>query len=181
MEEALRLFNTNLLKMNKFNWSNLLSHPSEVVRVDELLRNKQIELDKFTHDLEGWTEVSAQEVLEHKRLVYRMRCYLHISANNFFNCRIMSTESYKNLKESNNFMNVPNFISRPEDSLSILTATTPDQFWLIMSTAFDRQNSLKFYRKIIASILGESYTREEKEIMIEIIIKNCDFRIEDEY
>jgi len=64
--------------------------------------------------------------------------------------------------------------------LAILTATTPNQFWLIMSTTFDRENSLKFYKKIISCVLGQHYTCEEKEIMIDIIIKNCDFSIEND-
>ena len=180
MEEALRLYNTNLVKMHQFNWQNLLSHPSEFIRVDEVLRCKQIELEQFTENIQGWTEVAAQEILEHKRLLYRIRCYLHISASSFFNCRIMSMESLENLKQSNNFANIPDFLKSHEDSFSILTSSTPDQFWLIMSTAFDRQNTLKFYKKTISSILGDRYSCDEKEIMIDIIIKHCDFKIENE-
>jgi hypothetical protein len=164
--------------MHQFNWSNLLSHPSEIIRVDEMLRNKQIELNNFKDDTKGWTKVAAQEILEHKRLIHRIRCYLHISATTFFNCRIMSEEALENLKENNNLVNFQDFIFNPQDSLNILTASTSDEFWLIMSTAFDRQNTLKFYVKIISSILGQRYTKEEKDIMIDIIIKNCDFKIE---
>ena len=89
-------------------------------------------------------------------------------------------ESLENLKQSNNFANIPDFLKSHEDSFSILTSSTPDQFWLIMSTAFDRQNTLKFYKKTISSILGDRYSCDEKEIMIDIIIKLCDFKIENE-
>ena len=86
--------------MQQFNWTNLLSHPSEIIRVDEVLRHKQIELQKFSECVDGWTKIAAQEVLEHKRLIYRMRCYLHISAITYFNHPVMSRESLKDLKSS---------------------------------------------------------------------------------
>lgn len=165
--------------MQQFNWTNLLSHPSEIIRVDEVLRHKQIELQTFSEGIDGWTKIAAQEVLEHKRLIYRMRCYLHISAITYFNHPVMSRESLKDLKDSKN-LHGSNYISNKEDSLAILTATTPNQFWLIMSTTFDRENSLKFYKKLISCVLGQHYTCEEKEIMIDIIIKNCDFSIEND-
>jgi hypothetical protein len=47
-----------------------------------------------------------------------------------------------------------------------------------MSTSFDRQNTINFFKKMIFEILGEHYTKEEKEIMSQIVIKKCDFIIE---
>jgi len=174
----MHLYNTNLLRMRQFNWSNILSHPSEFIRIDETLRLKQIELNQFTDTIPGWTLVAAQENLDHKRLIYRMRCYLHIAGINYFGHSMLSHEEYQNLKESNSFETGNEFIKCPEDNLAILTRSTPTKFWLIMSTSFDRQNTINFFKKMIFEILGEHYTKEEKEIMSQIVIKKCDFIIE---
>jgi hypothetical protein len=178
MEEAMRLYNTNLLRMRQFNWSNILSHPSEFIRIDETLRLKQIELNQFTDTIPGWTLVAAQENLDHKRLIYRMRVYLHIAGTNLFGHPILSREEFHNLKRSNNFETGIEYIKSPEDNLEILTSSTPTKFWLIMSTSFDRLNTINFFKKMIFEILGTQYTKAEKELMSEIVIKRCDFMIE---
>ena len=164
--------------MGQFNWANILSHPSEFVRIDEVLRQKQIELNRFTDTIPGWSEVAAQANLDHKRLIYRMRCYLNISGGSWFGSQILSWEEYKNLKASNNWETGDDYCTCEEDKLAVLTASTADQFWLIMSTAFDKQNTINFYKKMASAILGNHYTPEERVIMAEIIYKHCDFMIE---
>ena len=174
----MRLYNTNLLRMRQFNWANILAHPSEFIRIDESLRIKQIELNQFNDIMPGWTLVAAQENLDHKRLIYRMRCYLHIAGINYFGHSMLSHEEYQNLKTSNSFETGNEFIRCSSENLAILTRSTSTKFWLIMSTSFDRQNTVNFFKRMVFAILGEHYTQEDKEIMSEIVINKCDFIIE---
>jgi len=164
--------------MQQFNWSNILSHPSEFTRIDECLRLKQLELNQFSNTIPGWSLVAAQENLDHKRLLYRMRCYLHIAGTNYFGCSILSREEHQNLRESNSFDTGEEFISSPEENLAVLTSSTPSKFWLIMSTSFDRLNTINFFKKIIVEVFGKHYSQEEKELLAEIVINRCDFMIE---
>jgi hypothetical protein len=164
--------------MGQFNWDNILSHPSEFVRIDEVLRQKQIELNRFTDKIPGWSLVSAQANLDHKRLIYRMRCYLNIAGGSWFGSQILSLEEYKNLKSSNNWETGDDYVTCEEENLEVLTSSTAVQFWLIMSTAFDKQNTINFFKKMTSAILGNQYTQEERVIMAEIVFKHCDFMIE---
>jgi hypothetical protein len=165
--------------MRQFNWTNILSHPSEFTRVDEALRVKQLELNQFTDTIPGWTIVAAQENLEHKRLIYRMRCYLNIAGTKLFGHSILSFQEYQNLRASNNFETGDDYVKRPEDNLACLTSSTQNQFWLIMSTSFDRLNTIKFYKKMIFAILSCNYSPEERRAMADIVVTRCDFMIED--
>jgi hypothetical protein len=165
----------NHVTTDKVNWKNLLNYPSEFIRIDEQLRLKQLELNGFDENTLGWTKVSGQCNLEHKRLIYSMRCYLHINGCHHFNTPIMSRTEYLELKAS--FREKDNYTNPSENNLAPITSVTQDEFLLIVSTSSDKGSTEKFYIRLIETILGKNISQAEKDNIIPIIMKNCVFTV----
>ena len=172
--ENLELYDLKL-KIDQFNWKNLLHHPSEFIRIDEMLRLKQTELCKFNRATFGWTFVAAQENLEHQRLIYRMRCYLSITGTNMFRAPILSLGEYANLKRS--FPETEDFLTSNDKKFALLTGSNSDEFWLVLSTACDRRNTIEFYKKLISEVLADDYNQQDKQQMIDVTVNHCDFHV----
>ena len=90
MDRAFERLANNRLRTDQFNWKSLLCHPSEIIRIDEQLRLKQLELGDFNERTPGYNLIAAQTNLEHKRLLYSMRCYLAICGFSFFRMPVFS-------------------------------------------------------------------------------------------
>jgi hypothetical protein len=173
MDYAFEKLANQRLKTDQYNWKSLLSHPSEIIRIDEQLRFKQFELRDFNEQTPGYNFIAAQTNLEHQRLIFSMRCYLAICGYSFFRIPVFSHEEFQRLK--NSFIDRANF--KIEQSFIELTAHE-DDFWLIMQTACDKSNSEKFYKKIMGEVLSYyQFPQEQKEIMMETIIQKCCFTV----
>ena len=167
------------IKMDLIKWKNLLTHPSEFVRIDEQLRLKQIELFAFNDTVDGWTKISAQENLEHQRLLYSMRCYLSITCNSIFSVNMLSKGEFQSLKHS--FIDRDNIITAEDQDYATLNALSQNEYWLILTLSSDRYNTERIYRKIIGKII-QSYEPlldyHLKENLIETIVKKCFFTVQ---
>ena len=75
---------TMKLDISMVNWANIYQHPSELVRLDEILKLKQNHLKSQTCTNPGWTLPAANEITESKRMVNNMRCFLHQQALHCF-------------------------------------------------------------------------------------------------
>jgi hypothetical protein len=172
--------NPQQTNMDQLNWSYILTHPSEFVRLDEHLRLKQIELDGFHSRMVGWTKISAQENLEHRRMIYSMRCYLSITCTNRFGVSMLSESEYESLK--NSFNDRDNFISENEKKYETLNNLSYNEYYLILKMASDRQQTERIYRKLLGKLLDEFEEFDDdqfnKEAVTETIIKKCFFTIE---
>jgi|SanBayMetagenome_1026888.scaffolds.fasta_scaffold26957_1 hypothetical protein len=174
MEMAFEKMAKQSLRTDQFNWRNLLTHPSEFVRVDEQLRLKQLELNDFNELTPGYNLVAAQTHLEHQRLLYSMRCYLSISGMNFFNIPIVSANEFQSLK--NSFVDRENYLTELNDFIEI--SKNEDEFWLIMQTSTDKINSEKFFKKIMSEVLSNYYiSKDEKEKVMDVVINKCHFTV----
>jgi hypothetical protein len=165
--------------MNSLNWNYILTHPSEIVRLDEHLRLKQIELDGFNRRITGWTKVAAQEHLEHQRLIYSLRCYLAITCKNLFDISMLSRHEYDSLK--NSFFDRDNYLTENDRQQETLNHLSYNEYYLILLTASDRNKTERIYRKLLGKLMDElTYCDEsfKKEDLIETIIKRCFFTLE---
>ena len=150
-----------------------MNHPSEFVRVDEKLRMKQLELGDFNEQTPGYNLVAAQTHLEHQRLIYSMRCYLAIAGMNFFNVPIVSAHEFQNLK--NSYVDRDNFVTESDNFIEL--SNTEDEFWLIMQTTTDKNNSEKFFKKIMSEFLSCYPLLDDKEKMMDTVINCCRFTL----
>jgi len=174
MDRAFERLANQRLRTDQFNWKSLLCHPSEIIRIDEQLRLKQLELGDFNERTPGYNLITAQTNLEHKRLLYSMRCYLAICGFSFFRMPVFSHEEHQRLR--NSFVDRPNFETRQNSFIEL--TTNEDDFWLIMQTACDKQNSEKFYKKIMGEVLSYyQFPHEQKEHMMDVIIQKCRFTV----
>lgn len=165
--------------MDQLNWSYILTHPSELIRLDEHLRLKQIELDEFHSRIEGWTRIAAQEHLEHQRLLYSMRCYLSITCTNRFGTLMLSRGEYEALK--NSFFDRDNLLSENDKQYETLNYLSHNEYYLILKMASDRTNTERIYRKLLGKLLDEMDECDDqfkKDTMIDTIIKRCLFTVE---
>jgi hypothetical protein len=135
---------------------------------------KQLELGDFNERTRGYTLCAAQTNLEHQRLIYSMRCYLAIAAMNFFHIPVMSANDFIDLK--NSFVDKANFI---EDSKNFIElSNTDDRFWLLMRTTSDKNNSEKFFKKIMSEVLSRYHIpKEERDEITKIVIQKCYFTV----
>ena len=85
------------------NWKNLLTHPSELVRLDEQLKINFKQLSKFFPGTPGWTYDSFKILLQHKKMILNVRCFIVLFATEYFQYNIHSEEELYLLKaECNN-------------------------------------------------------------------------------
>lgn len=169
--------------MDLINWQNLLTHPSEFIRIDEQLRLKQISLANFNDRIEGWNKVAGQENLEHQRMIYSMRCYLSMTGTNLFGVQMLSRGEYQALKRS--FVDRENILTETDQDYANLNVMSQNEYWLILNQAMDRCNTERFYRKLLRTIIDslvldiqsqdEMYFRER---MIDTIVTKCFFTVE---
>lgn len=162
------------LKTDQFNWKQLLNHPSEFIRIDDKLRLKQLELSDFNEKTPGYNISAAQTHLEHQRLIFNMRCYLIIAATNFFSFPIISANDFRELKRS--FIDKENFVFECGNFVDF--SNTDDRFWLLMQITSDKNNSEKFFKKMLSEIFSfYLIPKEDQEKMIETVIKKCRFNL----
>ena len=149
------------------------------MRIDEQLRLKQIDIQDFNELTPGWTKIAAQEILEHKRLLYSIRCYLSITGTNLFGVPMLSIDEYNSLKCS--FQEKENFLSMGENSFATMTALSQEEVWLLLNVTSDRHNTEGIFKKIISRIIDNYYHNIEyakKENMINTIITKCFFTVQ---
>jgi hypothetical protein len=174
MESALEKITKQTLRIDQFNWKNLVNHPSEFVRLDERLRLKQLELGDFNEFISGYNPVAAQEHLEHQRLLFSMRCYLVITGYNLFRLPIISEREQQSLKES--FTDRENYIADLKNFIEL--SDNENEFWLIMQTTSDKSNTQKFFKRIMSEVLSFfQIDYDDREKMMKLIIERCRFTI----
>ena len=173
MARACRKMANQSLRTDQVNWRNVLSHPSELVRIDEKLRAKQNELLDFDERTPGYNLTAAQTHLEHQRLIFSMRCYVAIVGMNFFHVPILSAHEFNHLKQS--FVDRENYTTDADNFVEI--SSLEDDFWLILETTSDKSNTEKFYKKLMSEFLVFYPFLEDKEKIMEKIIKHCRFMI----
>lgn len=165
------------LNQKLFAWENLYDHPSEFIRIDEVLRQKQLSLSLIQPTNTGWTSTAGLEILEHRKILNRMRCYLNFQGSTAFLCKMLSEREIENLKKST-----------PEQTIAIdedeNRIKSDDELWFLMHANTDKRNTLAFYRVLIEKTidceLGEAQHNlwcSNKEAVIDEIIK-CDFCFE---
>ena len=140
------------IQINAVNWCQIIAHPSEFVRIDEQLRLKYLELSNFVTSTNGWTKMAAQEVLMHKRLIANIRAYLHTTGANLFRTKLFSNAEYEKLIRS--FAFEEDFL-QPRERQPMETLI-PDQVNLVLSTSLDRLNSIRFFEKLVETILQQT-------------------------
>ena len=163
------------LNQKLFAWENLYDHPSEFIRIDEVLRQKQLSLSLIQPTNTGWTSTGGLEILEHIKILNRMRCYLNFQGSATFLCKMLSEREIENLKKSTPEQTID------EDENRI---KSDDELWFLMHAKTDKNNTIAFYRvlieKTIDDNLGEAQHNlwcSNKEAIIDEIIK-CDFCFE---
>ena len=165
--------------MSRVPWKNLVQHQSQFIRLDEQIRMKQFDLSAYNYAVEGWTKVAAQEILEHQRILYKMRCYIHINCCNIFGQPMMSKNEFENMKLS--FRDTDNFLSENEEDETF--NLTPSEISLLYEICKDKTNSVNFFKKLLSVLLDFFHdltmiTPKERNQMIEIIFKRCNFIVE---
>jgi hypothetical protein len=138
--------------------------------MDEQLRLKQISLEDFCQETDGWTLHSAQENLEHKRLLYTMRSYLYHNGCRQFKINILAQNGLQNLRESST--TTQNYIEEHERSFLNLTKMSEKEFMILILESADRSNSMQFYKKLVSEIVGESVENNAKSNIVDAIVKN---------
>lgn len=141
--------------------------------MDEKLRLKQLELGDFNENTPGYNLTAAQTHLEHKRLIYSMRCYLSIAGMNHFHVPILSLQEFQNLQ--NSYVDRENYAVDSENFVEL--SSTEDKFWLILQTTSDKNNSEKFFKKIMSEFLSCYPLLDDKEKLMDTVIKRCRFTI----
>ena len=166
------------MRLDLVNWKNLLTHPSEFVRIDEQLRIKQIELATFDEKIVGWTKIAAQENLEHKRLIYSMRSYISITCYNRFGVSMLSDGEYQALK--NSFVDRENIMTNNDQEYETLHTYSQNEYWLILHLSSDRWATERLYKKFLGKIIEDMDPTVEwfaRENMINTIVKKCFFTV----
>lgn len=172
----------HFLKTDQISWKNIFDYPSEFVRIDEHLRMKQLQLDTFDESTFGWSKMSGQEVLEHKRLVYSMRCYVQIQGCYIFQTALISKKDFECLKES--FREREDYIKTEDSDFLTLTQLENEKLNVLLSTAADRIASENFFRKFIdqvvtrdATLKGHQLELEYKKRIVDTIMTKCRFAL----
>ena len=160
------------LDQTLFNWENLYDHPSEFVRLDEVLREKQLSLTNIPSTRTGWTTIAGAEIEEHRKILNRMRCYLNYQGCTAFLCKILSDKEIESLRS---------FKQTPIDESLFKNKTmikSDDELWFLMHANTDKKNTIAFYRLLIEKTLDDNLGEAQhnlwvsnKEAVIDEVIK----------
>lgn len=161
------------LEFSAVNWDHLLTHPSEFVRVDELLKSKQKELEKFNARVQGWNLTAAKNVLDHKRMILSLRCFLLLNGTMIFNTKMFSDFEYEKLKHDT--AEVDTCCTQNGEIIQKIGFLCKNEFDLILSTSADKINTERFFRKIIFHVLQNDFGACERTKIVDSIIKKCSF------
>ena len=159
----------NFLNIDNVDWKNLLQHQSELVRVDENLKNKQNELKIFTTNVEGWSPLAAQANLEQQRMIYSMRSMLQIFGVLYFNSYIISKCEYIKLNES--FLDRENFAN--EDAYLIVNNLSSMDLIVLINKLKEKIATKQFYKKLFNTLIRKDLNESD----VEEIIKKIQFVI----
>jgi hypothetical protein len=161
------------------NWTRLLHHPSEIVRLDEQLRLKTLNLYSLKERI---FPTLSDQIESHLNLIHNFRCYLYIEATKYFNVQLMSQSQFEEIKtqsaikanEAKSLQAPPH----PQKNFSNMNQKELDLFLLISS---DIKNTENIFKKIIFRFLAENYPVSsfgEKSALANVIMTKCVFSLE---
>ena len=79
--------------MDNINWKSILSHPSEMVRIDEQLRLLQLQLlSDFKEPPFDWTASTEEATCTHLNIIKNFRNAINMFGCHYFNVAILSEE-----------------------------------------------------------------------------------------
>lgn len=148
----------------------MLQHPSELVRVDEKLRAKILELEKINENSFGWSLQAEREIAEHLRMLVNMRVCLMHAASEYFGACILSTSELVQLQDqSSKYVKTLREEQLPCLEIKSIRSET---LWFLCAMATDKNMTEAFYRKLLVEIIP---TLKEREDIITHVTKYIDF------
>ena len=165
-----------LLKPELVNWKECFVHPSEFVRIDQLVRLKQEELNlHFPRSHEGQDSLQ-KEVEQHKKLLYNIRNFIFMFSSELFGYEITTVVEKRKMINS--------YVDRPNNVGSIkfcFNNVSYHDFWIFVAARSDRQNSEIFFKYLIEAFMKNTYFRSPTfsltNQLVEVICKTIDFRV----
>lgn len=157
------------LNISMINWENIFQHPSEVVRLDAILKLKQINLAECNCTNAGWSITAANEIAETKRMVNNMRCFIQQQASQIYSPEILgiSDSDYHALKTFS-AKNI-NFVGKVKDT---------SQLWYLIFANSDKRNTEIFYRHLLEQMIDWSKNPQDQQQNIDMIINKVTFSID---
>jgi hypothetical protein len=161
--------------MWSINWRWLLHHPSEIVRLDEQLRLKELSLLEFSEDIGVHFDHVFKEVKNHLKLIHNFRCYLYIEATKYFQTCMFSNDEFRLLKERQ-----PSEYCNENKQVNF-SNLSENQMTLFLKVACDRKNTENIFKKLIFLFLSKIMNQSdfsEKSAVANVIMSRCCFYIE---
>ena len=141
-----------------------------MVRVDDKIKTKLKELEKFNENQWGWSIQASKEVEEHLRLLVNMRICLLNAAAEVFNVSLLSSSEYFELQEQNNKHKRPEKDEQPP--LLEISSLRSEVLWVVCSAASDKNATEIFYKRMLSEIMT---TIKHRYDIINHLVKNIDF------
>jgi len=136
------------------NWKNLLTHPSNLVRLDELLKKKQEHLNGLSGDFPGSTDLFKKINYDHRAMVYNMRNYIQIFSQFHFSHNISSWDEIVEMKKS--FQEEERFQYKHSVNVSDLNNS---ELWCVLNSTMDFESTKIFYKNFL-ELFSWEYNRK---------------------
>jgi hypothetical protein len=160
------------------NFPRLLHHPSEIVRLDEQLRLKTLNLNILQERI---FPTLSDQIESHLNLIHNFRCYLYIEATKYFHVQLMSQFQFEEMKTRSAI--------KANEAKKLSTTPTPNNFSnmsqneldLFILISSDIRNTENIFKKIIFRFLAENYPVSsfgEKSALANVIMTKCVFSLE---
>jgi len=166
------------------NWKEFLKHPMEVMKLDIALKVKQMELSTLMNRgkqnmVSGWCYPVEQEVLDHQKILYSMRCFLQIMSKEYFRFYFSDSHvdevrsSFNEARDDNSC----NFQSCRDAAKYNITTMHDNQLFMLMMVSGDVDNTKRVYRDMLNKILQQLNLPCNRNLL-EKIVNNVEFRID---
>ena len=150
-----------------------------MVRVDEHLKIKYRDLCSLNSDVDGWTPLTAQENLKHKRIVNSMRCFINMVGVNYFHHQLLSQKERTNIRNAGLDLQGGDFVDEGDDILHNIVNVPSPELDLFLETKLDRKNSDKLFSELVKKIyVIQNMSEETEQEIIKAILNNVIFCIE---
>ncbi len=145
-----------------------------MVRVDEHLRMKLMDLQQANYDVEGWTPLAEQENLENKRMIVSMRSFLNMIGVQYFQTQLLSNAA---LEEIRKFPNESDFVEPNERKMRNVSEMRHEELQFFLKCFSDKKNTKRFFKQLARSIYTTDcgYTEEELNDIVEAVVNNVEF------
>lgn len=162
------------------NWNLFVQHPIELIRIDTLIKLKQIDIEELVNysqekTIHGWTKQAGIQAFKHLRLLYSMRCFLQIMAKDYFYFYFPDSHITE-LKKSFDENSYQEYIESCEIKEFNVSSLANNSLYIYLQVLSDFENTKSIFRQMLQKLFLRLNQPNNRDL-VESLIGNLQFSV----